>query len=559
MSGDSTHPFPPYDDLAAQAREIATEVGRIDEPSRSGGPRLDRLVDALGSALLRIVTGPLDQQLDGVVIHDPAGPIEITPRAVVLGLGIADDASATAALQELGAAGAAALLVKAPVAMSPTVVAAAADHGVALVEVGREVAWEQLFLLIRRLIDPSASRSDSDAPRDLFQLANEIASLVDAPITIEDRSYRVLAFSSGQGDTDEGRVQTILGRRVPEMYQHRLAEFEIYQKLAATSDPIFIPSVFPGHRPRTAVAIRAGATTLGYIWAVVDEPLAGHRLRALRAAVDIVALELMRERAVTSAASQVRAEHLTSLLTATQDTAERWARRLGVLGSTICVAAIRLQTADRNAAGVAELDRLADGFALHLRLVHPASAVTTVGDTVYGLVPVSDESAALRVVEDFVRRVGSRELATAAVGRAVDAVGIAMSRADADDVLRLLPDGDRVIASARAVRTDLMLLRLADDIGEWGHSADGLVAVLRRHDAEHRSDLVGTLAAYLDCFGDIGKAAARLHVHPNTFRYRLARLGKVADADLDDPDVRLAALIDLRLDHLRQRLRRTDP
>jgi DNA-binding PucR family transcriptional regulator len=38
-----------------------------------------------------------------------------------------------------------------------------------------------------------------------------------------------------------------------------------------------------------------------------------------------------------------------------------------------------------------------------------------------------------------------------------------------------------------------------------------------------------------------------VHVHPNTFRYRLRRITEVGGIDLDDADSRFAAMLELRL------------
>lgn len=75
----------------------------------------------------------------------------------------------------------------------------------------------------------------------------------------------------------------------------------------------------------------------------------------------------------------------------------------------------------------------------------------------------------------------------------------------------------------------------------------GPVARLAAYDRKHHTDLVGTLDAYLNAFGDIASAAARLHIHPNTFRHRLERLREVGALALTDPDARLGALLDLRM------------
>jgi hypothetical protein len=55
-----------------------------------------------------------------------------------------------------------------------------------------------------------------------------------------------------------------------------------------------------------------------------------------------------------------------------------------------------------------------------------------------------------------------------------------------------------------------------------------------------------TLRAWLDAHGDVATAAAALHVHPQTVRYRLAGLRDVFGDALDDPDARLQLALALR-------------
>ncbi len=58
-----------------------------------------------------------------------------------------------------------------------------------------------------------------------------------------------------------------------------------------------------------------------------------------------------------------------------------------------------------------------------------------------------------------------------------------------------------------------------------------------------------TLRAWLDAHGDVSAAAATLHVHPQTVRYRLAALREVFGDALDDPTARLELAIALRMTH----------
>ena len=54
-----------------------------------------------------------------------------------------------------------------------------------------------------------------------------------------------------------------------------------------------------------------------------------------------------------------------------------------------------------------------------------------------------------------------------------------------------------------------------------------------------------TLERYLLRFGDVRAAAADLHIHPNTLRYRVRRAEQILGMSLDDPDARLLLQIQL--------------
>jgi DNA-binding PucR family transcriptional regulator len=68
---------------------------------------------------------------------------------------------------------------------------------------------------------------------------------------------------------------------------------------------------------------------------------------------------------------------------------------------------------------------------------------------------------------------------------------------------------------------------------------DEWLGALLAYDEQHRTDLVSTLAAYLDCGGSYDETAAALAVHRSTLRYRLQRIREVSGHDLADAEQRL--------------------
>ncbi|WP_179483690.1 PucR family transcriptional regulator [Allobranchiibius huperziae] len=534
-------------------------------------------MDDLGSTLLELVRGDPDAvaEVGGVAIHDPLDRPVLPVGALVLGVGLSGVEDITDLLGELGRSRAAALVLRSPVTLNPRVSEAADDAGVVLLGLTRGATWVQLDAMLRSLLadgdvgaGPGGPESLGGLPSgDLFAVANAIAALLDAPVTIEDRSNRVLAFSGRQDETDQGRIETVLGLQVPDRYARVLTERGVFGELFRSSEPIAVDPVpdrlgDPGASlPRAAIAVRAGDELLGSIWAVLDQPLDDARAATLKEAAKLVALHLLRVRAGADVGRRLRAELVGTALEGGAGAREA-VDRLGLKGRpTVVLALCEMRTpADtRTAAAVQVADhandrqRLTDAFAMHLSAVQPASATALIGTTVYGLLPVSgadQEPWAVRVATDFIDRIGDRLPSIVGVGpTALDAEGLAHARQYADRTVRVLRElgGAPRVAQMSDVYISSLLSELRDQVTVRGDRVTGPLARLVSYDAVHGTDLVQTLRAWLDAFGDVNAAAAVLFVHPNTFRYRLRRLAEVGELDLADPDARFAALLQLRI------------
>lgn len=83
----------------------------------------------------------------------------------------------------------------------------------------------------------------------------------------------------------------------------------------------------------------------------------------------------------------------------------------------------------------------------------------------------------------------------------------------------------------------LNLLKVGAFLDESGLADDDDIATIQAQDADRQTDYLPTLRAYFASNGNISAMAARLHVHNNTIRYRVAQLEK--NFGLDDPQKRL--------------------
>lgn len=179
----------------------------------------------------------------------------------------------------------------------------------------------------------------------------------------------------------------------------------------------------------------------------------------------------------------------------------------------------------------------------------PGSVVTPRDGDLLAIV-FSDDGA--RVVADVLE---SRVLAglgdtgpwAAGVGDQVTAV---------DDYAAAYRDARRAVAFARSAE-GAAVVAVAADLGLWGigdaasesaeRQVDAALGPLLRSDGTAGTDYVSTLEAHLRHDRNLNRTAAALHVHPNTVRYRIAKIEELLGVSLRDVDDRFRLESALRL------------
>jgi len=501
--------------------------------------KLDRLVNVLGGYGARLACAPAsrDVPLRSVVVHDPTDPRPATGD-VFLAVGVR---SATEAVR-LGEAARAAVVLVRDEAGGEAAADAARAAGVAVLLVDPAVAWSQLLGVVYGLVLEGRETEAGRGPTDLFAFADTLAAELGYPVTVEDQMSRVLAYSGSQQTADPVRLETILGRRVPEAMRGLLERKGVFSHLAASDEPLFVePSPEHGLRGRMVAALRSGRELLGSIWVECVRPLTGRQRDRLADGARAVALHLLRSRVSADLERQVESDLVIQLVEGTAD-APTLISRLGLPGGQFRVIALQAHVgAERHAAVLTAFERATTGFGWS----RPGRSALF-GNTLYTVLPCGNDAAPAR---DWVRSIVSAlppgVTTLAGIGGPADPAQIPASRQEADESLALratLPGGP-VVYDESWDRILLQRLRAAASAGRA--PARGPVADLTRHDTEHGTQYVETLRAWLEAQGDLAAVAARLGVHPNTVRYRLRKMAAVTDLQLDRPDKRLAMIIAL--------------
>ena len=514
----------------------------MQEPRDGTGRGLASVVDALGTEIVAMAAPPPgeDPEVLGPRIFDPDDPVSVEPGDIVLGI-----AGGRQVVERAATAGAAAVALK---SADPDLIASARELGIALLSVAAGVSWDQFHALVRNAVAANGAPGapgDSAPVGDLFALANAVAAMVGGAVTIEDPQSKLLAYSSLDHPIDEPRRQTILGRRVPDPWTTRLRDEGVFRELWSSPGVVCFEAPDSDARRRLAVAIRAGSEPLGSIWVVEgEETLGPDAERALGEAARVAALHVLRHRAAEDVDRRERGVLLRALLEGRAPASEG-APRLGIDAESPCaVLGFRLLIEDDAEANLKRA-RAVDLITVYCEAFRRRAACVAIDADVYALLPsLGPESRVMALARDIAEHAAGAlgtELVVG-VGSTVPTLADApLSRMDADRVLKVLGSSD---AGTVAHIDEVRIRSIVGELGEM---------VRRRPDLrlpaldQLSQSYLDTLRAYLDAFGDIAAAAAAIGLHPNSFRYRLRRLGELAAIDLDDPEARLVCELLLRL------------
>ena len=533
-------------------------------PPPAASVSLRELLMALGDSLVEVQAAPagLDVEIRGVALLDPEDPPANQPGELVLVIG-ARGRAAYPALRAAGRDGAAGVVVRLDgpgqaAALSET----AAEAGVALLSLRGEARWEQVHALARAALDdaPPGHPGEGAEEGDLFSLAQTTAVLTSGIVSIEDAANRVLAYSrsTDSDEIDDLRRRSILGWQGPEAYLAKLREWGVFQHLHSSDEVISIDS-HPelGIRRRLAVAIRSGDRQLGTIWVQEGStPLSERSGQALLGAARVAALHLARRRRELTEDLTFTRTLLAGLLEGNTGP-QPLATHLG-LDATRPAAVLGFSYGTAEVVAAPELTHaeVTNLVSVQIAARHRSALVTQVDPRIYVLLPQLPRSIDIDTLRGWGREItdaARRHLGLplrGSVGCVVSGLGdVPESRREADRILDAMLGADvpTEVAALPDIQAEVLVSEVLTLLSAHPEIRDPRLTALVAHDSRHQGRLAETLLTYLNSFGDVRAAAAQLHVHPNTLRYRIRRAEELTGLELSRPDQRLLAMLQLRL------------
>ncbi|MFD9765222.1 PucR family transcriptional regulator [[Kitasatospora] papulosa] len=365
---------------------------------------------------------------------------------------------------------------------------------------------------------------------DYQELVDEISALLNAPATLENRDFGLVAFGAHDSDDDTAmdpvRTRSILTRRSTPAVR---AWFEGFGITRATG-PVRIPAAPEAgvFRDRVCLPVRHRGVVLGYVWLLDADPgpTDGQLAAAMDVAARIGALLADEERAGTDLSREFGA-----VIVAVSG----WQRDMAVSALREALGA------DADGLHVLVCVTPWEGEAPSARSVPSAAALATVpgpgARTLAALVRLRSPEA-LDPATTAAERLRSVAGPTATAGLAAARRGLA----------ELADAWQEALSAARAASAESRFgpVTVWSAIGPYrllaalprtpGTAPDQAVRTLL---APAHAELARTAEVFLDRAGQASRTASELGIHRQTLYYRLARVQQLTGLDLNDGEDRL--------------------
>jgi len=323
---------------------------------------------------------------------------------------------------------------------------------------------------------------------------------------------------------------------------------------------------------------------IGVLVAWVPSPLTASRLGVMDELAEASAMERAREEVRTETESRLRGDLIEELMAGEIVSRESLVRRARHLGADLSGGAVALigKLQDPHTEGRVITDpRLVRRFLQQARAamdIHwPRALVDWNEGRLLALLPPTPAGVAEMSTEEIAAQaftLGKRLLGATRETVPGLALTLALSRytpeperlgAALDEARLALSIGERLgrvgeVVTFEETGTYKLLFQIfADRPQELVSFYEQTIAPLVRYDEQYQTELVGTLATYLELDGNLAATAGRLYTHRHTVRYRLDRIAELSGLDVGKSDDREKLSLGLKAMRLLGRTVRIGP
>ena len=403
----------------------------------------------------------------------------------------------------------------------------------------------------------------------LQELLESVCSTLQAPVSLEDREFNLLAHASPSGKSARSLEAMIRAEGTPPARLRELEDSGVLRQLRHQEQGLTtLGAGCEQPEPRHVLPVLVGGQLHGFLSCFDVDGQAGQDApKVLQAAQAGIAVGLLRDSGLSDGEHRMRQQFQQELLgeqgPVQLERLQRKASYLGIqLAPTYWPVMLEFDVAppeDQLADEVRKLCNTLNGL-----LSFRQAVITSRPRGATVLYPVKDGHPGIDKIKEMAESLRQKAVqslpawgASVGVGELPqDCTGIHRGLLEARHALRIgrTTHGNGRVTSFNELGIFRMLLQFAhsQDPGEF--ACDALQRLLD-YDQQADKELVKTLHAFLSCNGNLTETSDRLYIHRNTLKYRLERIRDITQVDLDESEQRLMLHLGLKMHQISQTLR----
>lgn len=384
----------------------------------------------------------------------------------------------------------------------------------------------------------------------LDEIVRVIALQAGLPTLIEDRQFNLIVSSNPTSNENKQFSQVVGSNGTPVATLKIMEDDGSLKRLRNEKEMVQF-------QDRTMFPILVSGEIYGFLSAFGN---ISEDIRMLyENACSAIAIDLLKQKGLSETDQKMRRDFFRDLLFAngniSPETLHRRATYLGYQLSSSYWAIVVEFDSVQNEELLPEMVKRLVGTLNSLLSFRQALVISQVqGATI--LYPVKENQPNLEKVRHLAETI-RQKITTSLEGWTVS-IGIGELYADLLSIPRSYKEGQHAVKIGRALHGNnniscfaelgiyRMLLQFAQSQNPNEFFCEALERLLE-YDQQADKELVKTLAAFLECNGNLTETSDRLFIHRNTLKYRLERIRDITQIDLDDSENRLMLHLGLKM------------
>lgn len=396
----------------------------------------------------------------------------------------------------------------------------------------------------------------------LESVAKFLGRHLNHTIVIEDRQFNLLAFSQAGNASDPSLEELIANKGTPVGLMKKWEEDGTLKSLRKDKLAVTLKGDKPGAPSRTIYPVVVSGECFGFFSVLSATAPTEHERLVIDNGITAIAIELLKQKGATESEQKMKRDFFRDLLIANTaamtETLRRRATYLGyALTTSYWVINVEFDDVKNDEILPEDINRLVG--ILNSLLSFRQAVVVNQAQGASILYPVKEGQPNLDKIRHLAKAIHQKVTSSSptwsvsvGVGQLYpDLMSVPKAYKEAQHALKIgrSTNGTGAITFFAELGIYRMLLQFAQSQDPNEFFCEPLQRLIE-YNQQTDKELVKTIAAFLECNGNLTETSNKLFIHRNTLKYRLERIRDITQIDLDDSENRLMLHLGLKMNQV---------